>query len=629
MTPEWFSSNPNVQAYSKARGASPDEVWASADERRRKEFETLLLGGKQKPAPRRPVEAIAEDTDWRGEPAAEAPRGRAYEPPEMELPPMRSLSVRAESPEDAQERERIRAGRGSLLATDAINEQRRSVAADRGDATDVAIATDRAGGVPKQAPEGARGRPYEPQEREFPRAALSVRDALPRPAPGDAQGMADDTGYRDPEAMAPPPEEPRQGPPDRFQAEAEARARIIPDAVSAVRDRAAYVAEQYRAGVSRVRRAGQDVLGQGLSVLGATETGAALMRDAAEPSVWERQAAEGEARRAQEAPPPASAPAPEAAPAQPERMPIFDPSPRPMSVLPLERAAPAAAGQPRPGPTRENAAAALAGVAEVAPASAEAVAPAAQALSVVTKPGAAPNKNQYQRAAEAAETHFFDVVAPKLFTRYLETGRPDKAFAWKAFVEGKDARNKVNHFSRAVFATTMGDAKTAIEAASAAVEGSEIGDTYEIVEDKSAFLPDNDDLFARFTFRNKQTGEEFTQSFDTMEEFVGGLASIASAEAAFENAMAGFEKRRAAILESRATDAEKIAELTPEYFEFLSDSLGGQEMDPRERQRAAAAMAAETVLGSKAAAAGGLGALGVSQGGARAPQVPAIGAPNG
>jgi hypothetical protein len=402
--------------------------------------------------------------------------------------------------------------------------------------------------------------------------------------------------------------QPNQGPPDRYQAEAEARARVIPEAASAAAETIGNAATAAgRAGLNATSAVAEGVarrVGTGLSVLGMTGAGATLARGA---DALEGARANQAAPAQEQAAPEVAAPE-QPAPEQPRRQ------PPPISLGPTEMS--------RPVPDFE---AAVEGVAAAAPATAEALAAPAQALSAAEAIGARPGRNQYQAAAEAAHQRFVTVAGPRQFNRLLEEGRVAEAYQWKAFYESQAAQEQTNHFSRAVFATTMGDARTAIREATLAVANSEIGDTYEIVERESGFLGDNDDLFARFTFRNKRTGETFVQSFATMEDFVGGLASVASAESAFERSQEAIRARVNEIIARQSSDEDRIVKLTEMFYKEFDDLFGGQDMTPGEKLETAQRLAMQTVTGARAGSRGGLGSLGVSQGGSRSDAVPSIG----
>lgn len=269
-------------------------------------------------------------------------------------------------------------------------------------------------------------------------------------------------------------------------------------------------------------------------------------------------------------------------------------------------------------------------VGQTAPATGAAIAETAQAMSVQNAPGQQPSQAQYRRMADDMVDRFVNEWGPKEFMHLMEQGRLAEAFAWRDFYESKEAREQANHFSRAVFAVSMGDANTAIREATAAVAGSEIGDMYEVIPEKSGFLGENDDLFARFTFRNRQTGDEFTQSFATMEELVGGLASIASAESAFERKQAGIQQRIDSIMQQQAADEDKIIRLAKMFYKNFDDILGastGQGITEEERRKAAHELARLTIADARSTAQAGVGSLGFSQGGTRNPNVPSVGAP--
>ena len=341
---------------------------------------------------------------------------------------------------------------------------------------------------------------------------------------------------------------------------------------------------------------------------------------------------------------------PAAAPVEGQTAPQRRPAPPPEAQEPIEgqtrprgqgEAPPPAAGpQQRDGralsfgafaPGTEGAAQqAVQTVGQTAPATAAALQQGIQRLSVQNAPGQMPSQSQYRRAADDMVDQFVNNWGPREFMHLMEQGRVAEAFAWRDFYESKGAQQQANHFSRAVFAITMGDAPAAIREATAAVAGSEIGDMYEIVPGKSGFLSENDDLFARFTFRNRQTGEEFTQSFSTMEDLVGGLASVASAESTFERKQAAIQQRIEAVMEQQASDEDKLIELTEMFYKDFDDILGastGQGMSDDEKLEIAQRLAQRTIAGARGAAQSGVGSLGVSQGGRRDPSVPAVAAP--
>jgi hypothetical protein len=541
--PPEFLTDRRVQAFAAERGLNPEEVWAKSNPTVRNALMRAVRGELDGPKPAVPmsVQDPPPQAVPRGERAPTVGLGPMIDPPVGTYPPQQGMPPRrSPAPPDTsgvqdrpwQEDVRVAAGR----AGDALSS---------------------AGDLVAQAGPAARD--------AFSTAQRSLYDALP-----DA------------------PERPAREP-DEFDRAAQGYAGVLPGVVGWAGERLNDAGELIEGGVKRGVAAGQSAVGAGLSVFGAPEAGADLMRSASR--------MQGEAGPAD--PPPVAAAA------------EGDPAPAAKDVAPKDKLKPPA---PPAGSMSTPVQATAAAAAASAPASAEA------AASMSVAPGRT-TKDTYKQAAKMAEKRFMEVAAPRHFTRLMEEGRIAEAYAWKTFTESVDTSSKLNHFARAVFAVGMGDAKTAIAETHAAVAGSEIGDTYEVVEEDSGFLGENDDMFARFSFRNKKTGETFTRSFASMPEMVNGLAAIASPEAAFESIQQRIQDSVAEIKERARDDEEARIDLTKFFFENIDTLFAGEQMGPEEKQELAMRLAGQTVRANS------LGTLGLSHGGGRNESVPSVGAP--
>lgn len=339
---------------------------------------------------------------------------------------------------------------------------------------------------------------------------------------------------------------------------------------------------------------------------------------------------------------------PAAAPVEGQTTPQRRPAPPPVAQEPIEgqtRPRPRGQGQapepPAPNPQRDGrplsfgAASgdttqrAVQATAQAAPATAAALDAGARRLSVQNTPGQMPSQAQYRRAANDMVDRFVNEWGPKEFMHLMEQGRVAEAFAWREFYESKDAQEQADHFGRAAFASMAGDTNMALSEFAKAVGNSPVADMYEVVKGQSRIFGQNrgeGDPYARITVRNRQTDELFTLEPPTEEDFFSGMTQFAAPEAAFQNKMQGIYERVAAIRAQHQNDEEAIVDMAFRIMQGQDDlaaQFGGDKMTEQEAVERARALLA----GSRAVAQSGLGSLGHSQGGARNPDVPSVGAP--
>lgn len=171
------------------------------------------------------------------------------------------------------------------------------------------------------------------------------------------------------------------------------------------------------------------------------------------------------------------------------------------------------------------------------------------------------------RAAKNAQSDFMTrygkVGAPKMVEYYLKAGEPAKAEAYQKFVDRADTKAAMKSWADAVFYASVGDDDKFLDGLSDAYNArGYFDDGYEAVRDKSGITRDGmgNVTGAKIVFRDKQTGQEFTQEMDSVQDLYQMGVHMLAPEQVFEHGWQRIqqaEARQAAIIDYTRKQAGK------------------------------------------------------------------------
>lgn len=206
--------------------------------------------------------------------------------------------------------------------------------------------------------------------------------------------------------------------------------------------------------------------------------------------------------------------------------------------------------------------------------------PAVDTLPVAEQPkapGTAAPMSPAQKTAAKRDLQGYVTgeAADRLKQFYMRNGMPEKAQAYEAFFEQEQTKDAVESWSDAVLAAQLGD-DAAFEENIAKVYNRNYADGYEIINDGKAFIRDDagNIVGAEVEFRNLETGETFTRTFEGSTDLYSQAINALAPAAIFEYQWAEFEgaKQRTQALQQAAQDMQ-IAKDQPDPTAFTDRVL--------------------------------------------------------
>ena len=166
---------------------------------------------------------------------------------------------------------------------------------------------------------------------------------------------------------------------------------------------------------------------------------------------------------------------------------------------------------------------------------------------------------------------------------YLRNRMFDEANDFREFIMAEDTQQALYYFGRAQHSAAIGDdAGFVNNMAMIYNSGRYYDDGYDLVPDQSGLVRGDDGQFsaARLTFRNRQTGETFTQTYDEAQDFYTLGLGLMAPETRFEHFMGQVEAaqaRRGEVLEAARERAGELSSAEWDRFTEIYDSMIGQE----------------------------------------------------
>jgi len=132
----------------------------------------------------------------------------------------------------------------------------------------------------------------------------------------------------------------------------------------------------------------------------------------------------------------------------------------------------------------------------------------------------APTKAEKGRASAAVKTfmdQYIETSVPQLVEFYLRNGLVEKAQAFDKWAKDSETQKNIAHWSKGVFAASIGDEKGMLSSFMTYYNG--INDGVTVVEDESGFTKDaeGNNNGIDFTFSNDKTGETWKQHIEGTE----------------------------------------------------------------------------------------------------------------
>lgn len=213
----------------------------------------------------------------------------------------------------------------------------------------------------------------------------------------------------------------------------------------------------------------------------------------------------------------------------------------------------------------------------VAPTDAASATPANETIpnpQIGTQPSM--SQPQIDRGRQALAQHVAGPDRERLVNFYMRNGMADKAQAIDAYFQREETARAMDTWTDAVFAVQLGDDARA-EAALAQHYNTNYDDGYQVINDGRIFRRDNEGniVGAEIEFRNIQTGETFTRSFDNVTDFYSEAIQALSPAAIFEHQWAEHQSalQRRSQMQQAAQDMQLAANQPnpQEYTDRLLD----------------------------------------------------------
>lgn len=152
-------------------------------------------------------------------------------------------------------------------------------------------------------------------------------------------------------------------------------------------------------------------------------------------------------------------------------------------------------------------------------------------------PGAKPSAKQMKRASDSAIDRYYKVNAPAIIKHYLSKGEIEKATAFEAFIDRRETKTGLKSWAAAMHAAAVNDDEGFVENMIKTYNATGYyDDGYTVVADQSGLTRDGQGnaVGAKITFKNEESGEVFTQDFNTTEDLYSTGINLLSPEQIFE-----------------------------------------------------------------------------------------------